>query len=79
MTSLYNIILSNNNNLVITLEIVLIIILYILNITNINKLIISLIGLSLLEGYYALKYLPFLIFINGAIFMIILLNKKEMY
>ena len=79
MTSLYNIILSNNNYIVISLEIILIFILYISRITNLNKIVISLIGLTIFEGYYNLEYLPFLIFINGAIFMIILLNKKEMY
>ncbi len=79
MTSLYNIILSNNNYIVISLEIILIFILYISRITNLNKIVISLIGLTIFEGYYNLEYLPFLIFINASILFIIMLNKKEMY
>ena len=79
MTSLYNIILSNNNYIVISLEIILIFILYISRITNLNKIVISLIGLTIFEGYYNLEYLPFLIFINASILFIIMLNKKEIY
>ena len=65
MFNLYSIIVNNNNYLVITLELILIFSLFMLKIDNLNKLIIMIIGLTVLEGYYDLQYLPFLIFINA--------------
>ena len=79
MFNLYSIIVNNNNYLVITLELILIFSLFMLKIDNLNKLIIMIIGLTVLEGYYDLQYLSFLIFINASILFIIMLNKKEMY
>ena len=79
MFNLYSIIVNNNNYLVITLELILIFSLFMLKIDNLNKIVISLIGLTIFEGYYNLEYLPFLIFINASILFIIMLNKKEMY
>ncbi len=79
MFNLYSLIVNNNNYLVITLELILIFSLFMLKIDNLNKLIIMIIGLTVLEGYYNLEYLPFLIFINASILFIIMLNKKEMY
>ena len=79
MFNLYSLIVNNNNYLVITLELILIFSLFMLKIDNLNKLIIMIIGLTVLEGYYNLEYLSFLIFINASILFIIMLNKKEMY
>ena len=75
MYNLYSILIGNNNYIVITLFSVLIISLYLFKVHRDNILIISLIGLSGLEWYFSLSYLPFLIFINGSILFLYFLNR----